>query len=185
MAGAWADLHRALVRNLAPGGWSRGRKPGRKPGGGPRRAGVMAPQWIATGMALSLWAAALLHLFWAFGGLWPARSEPELVRMVIGSRSAAMPPKGVTLAVAVLIGLAGFWPLVMTGRGGLPVPAGICAFGGWGLAAVFLLRAGLGYWPGLWAAELPFYRLNRRYFSPAILAIGAGYVVLSLVGACG
>ncbi len=139
--------------------------------------------WVAMVLALVLWGIALVHLYWALGGLWPARSGDELVRMVVGGEGArAMPGRGLTLAVALLIALAGLWPLLYLGRIAAPLPSWLIGPGMWGLAALFLLRGALTYLPRAWhrQKDLPFYRLNRRCFSPLSLVIGAGYSVLLL-----
>ncbi len=135
---------------------------------------------IAGGIAAILGATALLHVYWAAGGLWPARSEAELVARVIGASADKMPPRWLTFAVAVLIALAGLWPFVFLGMVSLPVPEWLVTRGMWGLCGIFLLRGAVTYVPGLWQGpdRVPFFRLNRRYFSPLILAIGLGYLVL-------
>ncbi|WP_163602926.1 DUF3995 domain-containing protein, partial [Klebsiella pneumoniae] len=51
---------------------------------------------------------AALHLYWGFGGLWPARDQLSLARTVVGSKGiSAMPSRGVTVVVAALIFTAG------------------------------------------------------------------------------
>ncbi len=144
--------------------------------------------WIAGAIALSLWAVALLHLFWALGGLWPAQSAQELACMVVGvEREGAMPGRAVTLIVAVLIALAGLWPLLYLGVVGPALTSGLresglIEFGMWLLVLVFGLRGAVTYLPGPWQAGgvEPFRTLNRRYYSPLIGLIGVGYLILLL-----
>ncbi len=144
--------------------------------------------WIAVSIALILWTVALLHLFWALGGLWPAQSAQELARMVVGvEREGAMPGRALTLVVAVLIALAGLWPLLYLGVAGPDLISGLgesrlIGFGMWLLVLVFGLRGAVTYLPGAWlggGAE-PFRTLNRRYYSPLIGLIGVGYLILLL-----
>jgi len=136
---------------------------------------------IATLIALVLVATAVLHLYWAMGGLWPGHSAASLVRIVVGVKGG-MPPRLLTLAVALAIAAAGLWPLVFLGQIRLPIPPLVVLAGMWALCGVFLLRGGVTYLPGVWRLDetLPFYRLNRRWFSPLILAIGAGFLWLLL-----
>ncbi len=138
--------------------------------------------WIAVFIALVLGTTAALHLYWALGGLWPGRSAADLESRVIGSRTGRMPPPLLTIGVALAIGLAGLWPLMYLGQVASPLPRGLVVAGMWVLAGIFLLRGLVAYVPGLWQGgqDLPFYRLNRRWFSPLILAIGAGFSWLLL-----
>ena len=45
---------------------------------------------IALSLVLAVLAAA--HAWWAVGGIWPAASEPDLARAVIGDGRIRMPP---------------------------------------------------------------------------------------------
>ena len=138
--------------------------------------------WIALLIAALLGITAGLHLYWALGGLWPGRSVADLESRVIGTLTGRMPPRLLTLGVALAIGLAGLWPLIFLGHIDVPLPRGLVVFGMWALTGIFGLRGAVTYVPGLWPSrqDLPFYRLNRRWFSPLILAIGAGFLWLLL-----
>ena len=48
---------------------------------------------------------------------------------------------------------------------------------------IFFVRGVAGYFPGLWkrAEGLPFQRLNRAFYSPLCLAIGAGLAINILI----
>lgn len=137
---------------------------------------------IALAIAAVLLTTAALHVFWAVGGLWPARSEAELVRLVIGSDAVKMPPRPVTFCVAMAIALAGLWPLAFVGYISWPLPERVLDIGMWGLSAVFLLRGAATYLSKAWRSrtDMAFFSLNRRYFSPLILVIGAGFALLLL-----
>lgn len=124
-------------------------------------------------------ATTALHVYWGLGGLWPASSEPELVRMVVGLETDRMPARGATLAVAALIFASGTFGLMRGVLGWdslvfVRLPLAI-------VAAVFLLRGAATYVPGLqpFAAE-PFARLNALYFSPLILLLGVCFAYLTL-----
>ncbi len=137
---------------------------------------------IAVFIAVVLTPVALVHLYWAFGGLWPASSPGELVKTVIGDPGLkAMPPMAVTLVVAVLIFAAGLMPLLYLAG----IPAALPGWAGryalWLLAAVFLGRGAVTY---LWAAKAaalsePFQTLNFWYFSPLCLLLGIGFAILA------
>lgn len=131
-----------------------------------------------TGIVLTLTAG--LHIYWGLGGLWPAQSEPELVRTVIGVQSDHMPATGVTLIVAALIfAAAGFgFARGVLGRDSalfIRVPLAV-------LTLIFLGRGILPYitnGPMSGSVE-PFQTLNLMYFSPLTLAIGLCFGVLLL-----
>jgi uncharacterized membrane protein YuzA (DUF378 family) len=115
---------------------------------------------IAALLALLLGAVPLLHAYWAMGGLWPGRSEADLIARVIGDRRRRhMPHAKLTWLVALLIGIAAVWPL---------------------LALVFLARGGAGYLPAWRRAHSldPFARLDRSLYSPLCLLVGAGFLYL-------
>lgn len=123
---------------------------------------------------------AVLHAYWATGGLWPAANEAELVRTVIGiTRSQTMPPGLHSLAVAVLVfaaagfalarGAFGFDSLVFS-----RIPLGVVAF-------IMLARGVYAYLPGPFSrASEPFATLNAMFFSPAILLLGVAFAFLAL-----
>jgi hypothetical protein len=133
---------------------------------------------IVLGFVLS--ALSALHLYWAFGGTWPARDEPELVRTVVGDpRLKRMPSRGAAIAVAVALDAAALLALLLAFRL-QPMIDLVITFGGCGLALVFLGRGIVGYTPP-WRRRLtlePFARLDRMVYSPLCLALGAGFVCL-------
>jgi hypothetical protein len=134
-------------------------------------------------LTLVLGLVALLHAYWGLGGLWPGESEADLIARVIGDGRRHMPPRPVTWIVACLIGIAAIWPLILDLRT-LPFPVNwLATAGGLVLALVFLGRGVAGYTPG-WrrghSAE-PFASLDRSYYSPLCLVIGAAFAYL-LIG---
>jgi len=138
---------------------------------------------IAGLVCIILTAIAGLHVYWGFGGLWPATNEADLVKTVIGiTRAEHMPPSHMSFAVAALIvAAAGF--VFVRGFLGLNslllvrIPLGV-------IAAVFLARGIYAYLPGPFAhATEPFATLNAQYFSPLIIVLGAAVAILVLVPA--
>lgn len=136
---------------------------------------------IGIGIAITLFAVAIIHIYWALGGLWPARDEASLARAVVGSQGIVkMPNPVLTTVVALGIFAAGLVPLIWTAQIPLYLPFDVIIVLMWALAGVFLLR-GLG---GLVApilgikTEPPFTRLNLWIYSPLCLLLGAGYLSL-------
>ncbi len=140
----------------------------------------------------TLAAIAALHLYWAAGGLWPARSARQLIDTVIGNpRRDKMPPAwitaiaGIALAGTALLPLAiapVSWSLIYTLNLPLSVLGG--SFGATFLAGLaFLARGIVGYlpfWRRLHPAE-PFASLDVRLYSPLCLVLGLAFLLLDFV----
>ncbi len=134
---------------------------------------------VAGMIFLVLTVTALLHIAWGVGVTWPAKSEQALVDAVLGMEGASkIPSLGLTLAVAGGMLAAAVIALWGAGVVALPLPEWIRTAGLATLAAIFLLRGVVTYLPVPMPAVQPFYRLNRLYYSPLILVIGAGYLAL-------
>jgi hypothetical protein len=129
---------------------------------------------------VTLGLIAGVHVYWGFGGLWPATSEAELVRTVVGiSQAPTMPPSSSTFLVAALIFAAAAFGLAR-GVLGLDsllfvrIPVGV-------IALVMLARGVYAYLPGPFArATEPFATLNATIFSPLILILALTYAWLAL-----
>ena len=140
---------------------------------------------MIAGLAVSIFVVltivALLHAYWAFGGRWPGHDEPSLVRMVVGSKGiTAMPARGPTLAVAVVIFLAGVVALARADLVPVPLPPMLQSVAVTALAVVFLGRGIASFTPWFRASqsEEPFATLDRRLYGPLCLALGTGFAVL-------
>jgi hypothetical protein len=138
---------------------------------------------VASGVLLAvlLTVAAVLHLMWAAGVMWPFRDERDLLRKVF-SDAEALPPTVATLGVgAALLGaaylaLAGIWTSLR-----LPFVADwLYVLGLWVVVGVMALRG---------IAEPIFYifkpanpdyqRLDRLVYSPlCVLLAVLGLVVV-------
>lgn len=124
---------------------------------------------------------AVLHAYWAWGGLWPGHDEASLAKTVIGAPGLeTMPPAGLTAMVALLIFIAGLLPLIFVSS----APSSLLAKLAWMamvlLAAIFLVRGVLAFTPifrGRHPQE-PFATLDRRFYGPLCLLIGAAYVLV-------
>jgi hypothetical protein len=140
---------------------------------------------MIAGLAVSIFVVltivALLHAYWAFGGRWPGHDEPSLARMVVGSKGiTAMPARGPTLAVAVVIFLAGVVALARVDLVPVPLPPMLQSVAVTALAVVFLGRGVASFTPWFRASqsEEPFATLDRRLYGPLCLALGTGFAAL-------
>lgn len=139
---------------------------------------------LAWTIAVILFATSCLHFAWAAGSVWPAGSEAELTLMVVGIEGVeTMPSRPLTATVALGICLVGIIPLMWRGLIPYPhaIPQTLVWIAMWVLAALFLLRGIAGLLPIFPSQAMPFARLNKRYFSPLILASGLGYLILVLM----
>ncbi len=136
---------------------------------------------VALSIFITLSAVALLHAAWAFGVLWPARDEQTLINTVIGAPGMSkMPGAGLTLAVAAGIASAGVFALWGARLVALPLPDWMQPAGLLGLAIIFGLRGFSTYLAlgPLGARTQPFARLDRQFYAPLCLLIGAGFAAL-------
>lgn len=137
---------------------------------------------LALAVALTTALIAILHAAWGLGLRWPIRDEAELARAIAGFKGIArMPGPGPSFAVAAALSAVAALALVLGGLAPFSLPAPLAKLAGLLAASVFLFRGALGF-TARWAAitpEQPFRRLDRRYYSPLCLAIGAALVLLA------
>jgi Ca2+/Na+ antiporter len=130
-------------------------------------------------------AIALLHGYWAAGGLWPGRSQAELAAIVVGRPGMRrMPSARLSAVVTVMLAGLAAWPLLLSPLVACYLASQLAAVGTVLVAAAFLVRGVAGYTPFMasrHSAE-PFARYNRSLYSPICLLVGAGFVVLALNG---
>ncbi len=130
-----------------------------------------------------LFAVSIVHIGWAFGMVWPAKTRADLVATVVGAPNGSpMPPTWLTLLVAVAI--FGLGVLALWGAG-VVLFAALEAYKGWvllSIVVVFALRGALTYMPfgPLQASVEPFRTLDLRYFAPLCLLLAAGYLAIYL-----
>lgn len=125
-------------------------------------------------------ALAGLHVYWGLGGLWPGKTEADLLARVVGLKRGAMPGFAACLAVALALLSAAYIIAVRQGAPRLGLPEALWTVGYWGVVLVFLLRGIAAYAPGVfsYAIGTPFYDLNRHYYAPLCLAIAAAMGLL-------
>lgn len=140
---------------------------------------------MITGLGVSIFVVltivALLHAYWAFGGRWPGHDELSLARTVVGSKDiTTMPARGPTLAVAVVIFLAGVVALARVDLFPVPLPPMLQSVAVAALAVIFSGRGLSSFTPWFRASqsEEPFATLDRRLYGPLCLALGTGFAVL-------
>ena len=129
---------------------------------------------VALSLVMVLLAAA--HAWWAVGGIWPAASESDLARAVIGDGRIRMPPPWQCAGVALVLAAVGAWPwVVMRWPDNQVVLIGSVVIG-----AVFFIRGTAGYsarWRARFTAQ-PFRTRDFYLYSPLCLALGVGFIAL-------
>ncbi len=130
----------------------------------------------AGGVAVSgaLAVVGALHGVWAVTP-WPLRTPEEFADAVVGA-GEGVPPAAACLGVAGLLGAASY--LVAAEAGVVPAvgPARMRRAGVRAVSAVMLARGvgGLTLFGTVVERSERFRRLDRRYYSPLCLALGAG-----------
>lgn len=142
----------------------------------------MAPL-LGTLLAIVLGCLGLFHLIWAAGIAFPFPNEQSLARSVVGRRGITRLPSRTAVALLGVLLLAaaaaavtmGHFATSITAVKFLMVPIGLF------LSAVFLLRGCVGVLPAFERAapEQPYLSLNRRFYSPLSILIGAGFLALT------
>ncbi|MEL6921191.1 MAG: DUF3995 domain-containing protein [Pseudomonadota bacterium] len=128
--------------------------------------------WIIT---VTLLFTAIIHAYWAAGGVWPGRDEKSLARTVVGTNGIeAMPPRWIIGIVAVAILVAAFLPMAWLGWINIPLPSWTLTAGMAVLTLIFIGRGIGGFVPAVrrMNSEEPFATLDAKFFSPLILAVG-------------
>ncbi len=129
---------------------------------------------LSFALALPLLALSALHLLWAFRVWVPIRSEAALARATTGFPGATTMPSPLLCALVAGVLLIGatlpYWP-----------ESPLRSLMIWGMAAVFVGRGAITYtafWRKLTPVE-PFATLDRRYYGPLCLILGALSAVLA------
>lgn len=139
-----------------------------------------------TAVSAILFAALLavsgLHFAWGLGSTFPAADEQLLSRLVTGFRHRdRMPPRPASFAVAAATLIAGLWALHLADILPLPMPGWFTILVGIALSAVFLARGLAAYTAG-WrelTPEQPFASLDKRFYGPLCILLGAGFALLT------
>jgi hypothetical protein len=140
---------------------------------------------LALFLAIPLVLIAALHVYWGIGGIWPGTDPKSCARAVAGFNGIdAMPSPSACLAVAAVFIVATLMVLALGGVFASPFErislAGAALF----MALVFFGRGLIGFMP-FWrrlTPEMPFARLDLRYYSPLCLVLGVGLAILAFEG---
>ncbi|MEU4445587.1 DUF3995 domain-containing protein [Actinosynnema sp. NPDC050801] len=119
-----------------------------------------------------------LHVLWIFSP-WPLRSREEYARRVVGVPMDRLPSAGLTLAVALALGLAAYLVIGRADLVGVPGPSWLPVVGTAGVAAVFLLRGAGGFVVSS-RRSTEFARLDLRVYSPLCVALAAACAVVAI-----
>lgn len=137
---------------------------------------------LAVFLSVVLLLIVALHLAWAAGSTFPGASEGDLARMVAGfANRDRMPPRPASALVAVALGVAAYVALALGSVCGWPFWTWSLPAAGIIVAFVFLARGVAAYVPA-WRAlvpQQPFASLDRCYYGPLCLVIGAGFTLLA------
>ncbi|MCB1333222.1 MAG: DUF3995 domain-containing protein [Roseivivax sp.] len=131
--------------------------------------------WAVSGVLI---VVAAFHLLWALG-LWvPLGDEAALARAVFGVPGAARMPGPVP---AALVAVAAFFLALLPHLAWVPFRQALLA-----LAGLVLGARGLAAWTPAWRRHFPqqpFARLDRVFYGPLCLVLGAGLIFLATRGA--
>ncbi|BCH20747.1 hypothetical protein MesoLjLb_05320 [Mesorhizobium sp. L-8-3] len=140
---------------------------------------------LAVIIAVPLTAIAALHAYWGIGGVWPGADQRSCARAVAGFKGIdTMPSPAACFAVAGLVVAVTLVVLALGDLFASPFARQSLAGAAFFVALVFLFRGLLGftsYWRRL-TPEMPFARLDARYYSPLCLVVGAALAVLAFEG---
>jgi hypothetical protein len=140
---------------------------------------------LGLAVAAVLLLLALLHAWWGVGGVWPGSDPADLARRVAGFAGArSMPSPAACFLVAAALSFSAIVALVLGGVIASPFPFFILGPAALVITLVFLGRGIAGYtsaWRRLTPVQ-PFARLDRLYYSPLCLLVGAGFFTLGIRG---
>jgi hypothetical protein len=140
---------------------------------------------LALALSAIVYGIAILHAAWGLGSHWPAANPERLAKAAVGTPGIRrMPPPASCFVVAALLAGIASWPLFAAGLLPEAWPHWLTLIAGAGIAAAFLGRSVAGY-TEIWRRhfpEQPFATLDRRYYSPLCLALGAGTLVILIAG---
>lgn len=131
--------------------------------------------WLMGGI---LFVLSMIHLYWLSGGKWGMQA----VIPIDGGQAAFQPSQTATALVAVLLAAAGWFVLELGEVVSLLYPVWLLRYGGWLLAAVFLMRAvGDFRLMGMFKKQQGsrFAQWDTRVYIPLCVSIALGVIVLT------
>lgn len=135
---------------------------------------------IALSLIILFVITGILHALWAMGIWFPIKDEKQLARTVVGFKGVdRMPAPYMAWCVVALTALGVIWIAQLNGWITLPMPIWLERLGGWVMTLILLGRGCTTYaFDKKWPQEEPFRWLNRRFYSPLILYLGVGTLLL-------
>lgn len=128
---------------------------------------------------------SVLHIYWAFGGLWPGKTKQELIDMVFG-KGETFPSRFACLFVSTSLLFFTLLPFVWTFRTDLMLSEDkvfslklILYL----ISLIFLLRGFLGYLPfvtKMWKPIFNYY--TKRIYNPLCIFLGISLIFLLVKG---
>jgi len=132
---------------------------------------------------VGLGVAGLVHVYWAFGGVWPGSNRADLARKVVGSTDV-FPSTAMTFGVTALLFAAAVLVAGAVELVSLPINESLIVVGAWGVAGVLLIRGVAGfYFSGraqVRGRGTPFTIRDVRMYSPFTLVM-SGLIVTGLL----
>ena len=130
---------------------------------------------LSVAVAIVLGAVALLHFYWAFGGLYGLLSAGPKIE----GRDEFIPPKPIIFMVACLIVVLAVIAILLA-SGNRPFGQ-LLPYCGYAISAVFIIRSigdfkYLGFFKKIYNSS--FSKKDTLYFSPLCLMLGLAFFVL-------
>jgi len=140
---------------------------------------------LALLLAAVLILLAALHAYWGLGGFWPGTDAADLASRVAGFADTSAPPSALAcFLVAAFLVYGATVALVLGGVIESPLPYFLLGPAAITFTLVFVGRGIAGYtsaWRRMTPVQ-PFARLDRLFYSPLCLVIGAGFFTLGIRG---
>jgi uncharacterized membrane protein YtjA (UPF0391 family) len=133
---------------------------------------------LPLGLSLIFLVLALIHVYWAFGGLEGSLSAVPS----IDGKPTFRPTPLATMLVAAVLALIALLIASVSGFVALPMPHSLLTWGTYAVAAGLLMRAIgdfrlVGFFKRVKGSR--FAELDTKYFSPLCLALSAGMLAVA------
>jgi hypothetical protein len=139
---------------------------------------------LALSVTVVLLLLALLHAYWAVGGVWPGHDKSSLADIVVGGPiGLRMPSPAACAAVTLVLVLASGLVLAARGLVALPLPSALLHVGALAVAFILTLRGAGGFFEARLRPSITrsrYARLNTRFYSPLALGLGLATLAVAL-----
>ncbi|XDD46886.1 DUF3995 domain-containing protein [Leptospira sp. WS39.C2] len=135
--------------------------------------------------SLLLFILSLIHIYWAFGGLWPGDSKQDLIDKVFGKGNQFPSPISCIFVASSLL-IFSLLPILWMNQKSewinpqILIWVRICmAF----VSFIFFIRGVLGYLPFLTKHWKPiFVHYTKRIYNPLCLFLGFAFLMMIILG---